>query len=176
MFIACIVSGCVVVPIPVTMKQPLPPRPTQSDAMDEIELKMLEAHNRYRTEIGVPPLFWSRTLAEKAKRWADYLAASVHGIRHENEPGVGQNIGYWTTGQRTPVQFIDWWAAEMTQFRRGTFPDVSQTGDWDAVGHYTQIVWRDTAQVGCASATDGSYDYFVCDYTPQGNIRQQPVY
>ncbi|WP_197707084.1 CAP domain-containing protein [Calothrix sp. NIES-3974] len=29
------------------------------------------------------------------------------------------------------------------------------TGNWVDVGHYTQIIWRNTTEVGCAIATAG---------------------
>lgn len=40
-------------------------------------------------------------------------------------------------------------------------------------GHYTQIVWRDTREVGCAKKnyTDGRWKgvIWVCRYSPPGN-------
>jgi hypothetical protein len=54
-------------------------------------------------------------------------------------------------------------------------------------GHYTQLVWRGTARVGCAHrvctinwpfgpATPGSWDFWVCDYEPPGNFVGQRPY
>ena len=46
-------------------------------------------------------------------------------------------------------------------------------------GHYTQMVWKDTKEVGCAIATSngktsdgmaGVVAYLVCRYTPPGNM------
>jgi hypothetical protein len=56
------------------------------------------------------------------------------------------------------------WAAESSNF------------DWRSnvcrgrCGHYTQIVWRDTQRVGCAVATSGLRQVWVCEYNPPGNI------
>jgi len=36
-------------------------------------------------------------------------------------------------------------------------------------GHYTQIVWRDTKQVGCGVARDNRREIWVCNYDPPGN-------
>jgi hypothetical protein len=43
------------------------------------------------------------------------------------------------------------------------------------VGHFTQLAWRDTREVGCARATSVREDILVCRYTQAGNyIGQQP--
>ena len=39
----------------------------------------------------------------------------------------------------------------------------------DGCGHYTQVVWRNTREVGCAVARNGSDDFLVCRYWPSGN-------
>jgi hypothetical protein len=59
--------------------------------------------------------------------------------------------------------------AEERVFRAGTFPDVSATGEWNDVAHFTQIVWPATTHVGCAVASSATTDYFVCRYSPTGN-------
>ena len=67
--------------------------------------------------------------------------------------------------------FVD----EKRHFRRGTFPDVSTTGQWRDVGHYTQLIWRGTQKVGCAVAPGGGQDWLVCRYWPAGNTMGQKV-
>ncbi|MDY7012856.1 MAG: CAP domain-containing protein [Cyanobacteriota bacterium] len=53
---------------------------------------------------------------------------------------------------------------------------MSSTGRWFDVGHYTQIVWRKTTQVGCGISQAGGNDILVCRYSPPGNFMSQPVY
>jgi hypothetical protein len=60
-------------------------------------------------------------------------------------------------------------------FQRGVFPAVSRTGNWEDVGHYTQIVWPTTTRVGCAIASTSRTDYLVCRYSPAGNIDGRPI-
>ena len=54
--------------------------------------------------------------------------------------------------------------------RRGKLPEISVTGRWDDVGHYTQMIWRGTRKVGCSVAEGRNYDYLVCRYFPAGNV------
>ena len=43
-------------------------------------------------------------------------------------------------------------------------------------GHYTQIVWRSTVEVGCAVARSGLHEVWVCRYSPPGNVVGQRPY
>ncbi len=70
---------------------------------------------------------------------------------------------------------FDGWAREKRLFRAGVFPGVSRTGRWSDVAHYTQIVWRGTARVGCAVHRVAEWDYLICRYTPPGNVRGQKI-
>jgi len=48
-------------------------------------------------------------------------------------------------------------------------PECSNTGNFHDVAHYTQIIWKDTKQVGCGYAQNDRA-ILVCQYLPQGNI------
>src|SRR3546814_19231702 len=61
------------------------------------------------------------------------------------------------------------WTDEKRYFRRAALPKFSTTGRWSDVGHYTQIIWHSTTDVGCAIAVSQSDEYLVCRYTTPGN-------
>ncbi len=146
-----------------------------SNQLDSDEI--LTAHNSYREEVGVSPLTWSDDLASHAQEWADYLA-SLGGEewKHSEDTGEGENLWRGTSGDYTNTQMVDKWGKEKENFVEGTFPDVSSTGNWLDVGHYTQIVWKNTKEVGCAVASAGGKDILVCRYSPPGNFEGEPVY
>ncbi|WP_448603450.1 CAP domain-containing protein [Thermoleptolyngbya sp.] len=138
---------------------------------------VLSAHNRYRSELNLPPLQWSDGLAQNAQGWADVLAArGGRRLEHSQGTGEGENLWMGTSGYFSYDDMVAGWGDEKRYFRPGTFPNVSTTGNWADVGHYTQIIWRDTTHVGCALSTAGGNDILVCRYSPPGNYSGRRVY
>lgn len=130
--------------------------------------EILALHNSYRAEVGVGPLQWSDGLAASAQQWAEYLAAT--GTFQHSDTGLGENLAQGSTGWTSVAQLVNMWANEKQYFIYGAFPDLSSTGDWLAVSHYTQMVWRSTTEVGCALVSGNGNDVLVCHYNPPGNM------
>lgn len=84
--------------------------------------------------------------------------------------GQGENLWMGTRGYFSPQQMIASFTDEARLFYPGRFPEVSRTGNWSDVGHFTQIVWPQTREVGCALETSAQFDVLVCRYWPAGNI------
>jgi hypothetical protein len=80
-----------------------------------------------------------------------------------------------THGAFSVEAMVGGWASEKRFFHAGTFPNVSRTGDWSDVGHYTQMIWPTTQRVGCALASTGRVDYLVCRYAYKGNVDGRTV-
>lgn len=148
-------------------------RPSHS----EISAELLEAHNEERARFGAPSLSWSKELERDAQNWANKLAREGV-MRHatlDERRGRGENLWAGTAGYYSPYTMVDAFLSEKRHFKPGTFPHVSRTGRWRDVGHYTQVVWRDTREVGCAIARDRYNDFLVCRYWPAGNIYGREV-
>lgn len=137
--------------------------------------EIVAAHNKYRAQVGVPPLRWSGRLADGAQQWAEEIAA-LSEMRHSGTSGVGENLAVWWGSRPSLSQLIGMWGDEKSEFHPGRFPNVSVTGNWKSVAHYTQMIWRDTTEVGCGSASNAAKVFFVCWYSPQGNFLGQIPY
>jgi hypothetical protein len=147
------------------------------DPMANFDARVLAVHNRERAMLGLDPLRWDPALVQSAQRWADHLAESgrfEHAPSNHRAP-EGENLWSGTRGYYSPEAMVDAWAIEKLDFRPGTFPDNSVTGRVEDVGHYTQMVWRETREVGCVRARSRHEDILVCRYAQAGNyIGEQP--
>ena len=149
---------------------------TAAPFSDAQKSELLVAHNKYRADLREQPLAWSEDLAAGAQVWADHLAQDVLTLQHSGEAGLGENLAMWSAGRASLTKLVDLWGAEKSYFIEASFPDVSTTGNWRTVGHYTQMIWRNTTEVGCGVARGGGYDFLVCRYSPQGNYMGEKVF
>ena len=137
--------------------------------------RLLIAHNLERDRVGVPRLAWSAPLAAQAQDWADQLARANRFEHAADRSGAGENLWMGSAGAYSAEQMIGGLMEEVRYFRSGLFPNVSSTGSWSDVGHYTQLIGRGTQQVGCAVGQGRANDILVCRYWPAGNVIGQAV-
>jgi uncharacterized protein YkwD len=147
--------------------QPEPP------ALDPIAQAFLDAHNQHRANVSpapsqpLPALRWSADLAAHAKKVADQCK-----FEH-SKTDYGENLSA-RTGPVDPVVVVADWVAE--------------AANWDAkrnrckagevCGHYTQVIWAATTELGCANSQcgkggpfgDSEWAMTVCNYSPAGNF------
>jgi hypothetical protein len=133
---------------------------------------LLADQNAERDRKGVERMTWSHDLAQQAQSWADRLARDdrMYHSDRQSRHGAGENLWVGPVGYYGADDMIDLFLAEKKHYRPGTFPQVSKTGRWEDVGHYTQIIWPGTKQVGCAVAHNRQHDFLVCRYFPAGNV------
>ncbi len=139
--------------------------------------RLLAAHNAERARVGVPPLSWDPRLAQSAAAYGPVLAR-LGRLQHSpkaSRPGQRENLWMGSRGRFSPEQMVGRWIEERRLFRPGIFPNVSASGNWYHVAHYTQLIWRNTTHVGCALHPGGATDYLICRYSPPGNIDGRPV-
>lgn len=124
---------------------------------------MLAAHNKLRDKHQSPHLKWSQSAATKAEEWARYLADSGK-FQHGNNEGMGQNLAYKSGEELTAQEVAEMWYQESSDY------DYNKPGFSSNTGHFTQMVWANTTQMGAAVAVSGNRSYVVANYTPAGNI------
>jgi pathogenesis-related protein 1 len=161
---------------------------------------MTEAHNKARRAVMTMPaladLTWSPTVAAYAQEWADNLAKTAcDAPRHRTGQELsakkyGENLAvFGATGGKgsTAEQAANGWSAEVACWTYGTIGgtekcDMKCYTDMhsDGCGHFTQVVWRKTTEVGCGVATckSGNFnnDIWICNYSPAGNYVGQAPY
>ena len=134
---------------------------------------MLRGHADARAAVGLAPLVWSDALAASARAYAGEMARTgrfAHAEQPMDRTRQGENLWTGTTGAYRYDEMVGHWVAEKKDFVNLPVPQSSKTGRWEDVGHYTQIVWRGTTQVGCALASNAKDDFVVCRYAPPGNV------
>ncbi len=158
----------------VTTRVPADARPQD---LSNLSGRLLALHNRERAEVGAPPLVWDSGLARSAAAYGpslERLGRLAHSPR-ETRPGQGENLWMGTRGAFSLEEMVGGWAGEKRLFRPGTFPDVSTSGHWSDVAHYTQMIWRSTERLGCALHQADRSDFLICRYSPAGNVNAQRV-
>ncbi|MGD0871269.1 MAG: CAP domain-containing protein [Bryobacteraceae bacterium] len=137
-------------------------RQTGAAPSSSLSREMLAAHNAARARVKVAPLAWSGRLAAVAQTWADTLLARKEFVHRPNSK-YGENLFDVTGASATPGQVVEGWAAEARNY------DYQSNQCRGVCGHYTQIVWSATKEVGCAVARGGAREVWVCEYDPPGN-------
>jgi hypothetical protein len=140
--------------------------------------EMMRDHNILRHDYGVPALAWDDALAAGARAYAQALAAThrfEHAARLPGQPVAGENLWMGTRSAYAYHDMTGAWIDEGADFVAGRFPDISRTGSWHDIGHFTQMIWAETRAVGCGLAANGDYEYLVCRYYPAGNVMGERV-
>ncbi|MBA3004725.1 MAG: SCP-like extracellular [Desulfurivibrio sp.] len=154
---------------------------------------MVQEHNILRSAVSAPELRWSDALARRATAWADKLKKAGCDMQHSRGK-LGENL-YWASPLKTtnkskgsttwksrltlqPIKEKDVvasWATEKPWYSHLTNTCNAPPGK--SCGHYTQIVWQNTKEVGCAKAVcDDNSQVWVCNYGPAGNVVGQKPY
>lgn len=141
---------------------------------------MLAAHNQWRSKTGVPDLKWLDDLAASAQKWADQLTKSGCTVKHSTSKH-GENI-YWAGAAQgsdgsssmqeiSEQNVVDAWGNEVKGY------DYTTNSCHGVCGHYTQVVWKSTTEVGCGMAVcSDKAQIWVCQYSPRGNMVGEKPY
>jgi pathogenesis-related protein 1 len=129
--------------------------------------EILRIHNQARAQVGVSPLTWNCQLAKEAQTWVD------KGVYKHSSTSFGENLASSAPGNgaiATKGSML--WLNEKKYWNNKAA--TCQPGQ--QCGHYTQMVWKKTTQIGCglnrkASVFPGferNSAYLTCLYYPAG--------
>jgi len=145
--------------------RPAPPAPgaAKPSGLPAAAQALLDAHNRVRAQHCAPALTWSPKLAQAAQQWVSTLRDQ--GCKFGHSGGrYGENLAAGTSGTLDGKSVTEMWYDEIKQY---SFPNG---GFSMQTGHFTQVVWKETTQLGCATTSCRGMDIWVCEYDPPGNV------
>jgi uncharacterized protein YkwD len=117
---------------------------------------LLDAHNTYRAKHCAPPMTWSAEVAASAQKWASQCVTD-----HDPNSDLGENLAWGT--DLSAKEAVSLWYDEVGEY------NFSAPG-FGPAGHFTQLVWRGSKQLGCGKAVCRGDVYWVCRYSPPGNV------
>ncbi|KAI3968329.1 hypothetical protein MKW92_052318 [Papaver armeniacum] len=124
----------------------------------------LAPHNVARAAVNVAPLVWHETVATYARNYANQRAVDCKLVHSTGGP-YGENLS-WSSGALSTADAVRLWVDE-----KSNYDYQSNTCPGGVCGHYTQVVWRNSVYLGCASVTCNNGGTFVtCNYYPPGNV------
>ncbi|NXR12512.1 PI16 inhibitor, partial [Semnornis frantzii] len=147
---------------------------------DEEKKIILDEHNRYRSQVSPPAvdmlkMSWDTELEAFAQAYAEKCIWD-----HNKERGRrGENL--FAMAPSLDLHFaVEDWNGEEKYYNLSTSTCVPG----QMCGHYTQVVWASTHQIGCGAKfcekidgieTEGMH-LLVCNYYPPGNMKGRKPY
>ncbi|NXG64684.1 PI16 inhibitor, partial [Hemiprocne comata] len=147
---------------------------------DEEKKIILDGHNKYRSQVSPPAMdmlkmTWDMELETFAQAYAEKCIWD-----HNKERGRrGENL--FAMAPTLDLEFaVEDWNAEEKYYNLSTATCVPG----QMCGHYTQVVWASTHQIGCGSKFCEKIDgleaedmyLLVCNYYPPGNMKGRKPY
>ncbi|XP_075257145.1 uncharacterized protein LOC142349455 [Convolutriloba macropyga] len=165
---------------------------------DPFSIVMLCFHNWYREAANLDLVSWNSNLAKFAAEWAAVLKKDKQcGLMHstfqdrqnKDKTGIsgiiGENLAM--SGISTGIKAnrileygkkaVVGWFNEIQYYKFGgeseSFNKCKMTG---TTGHFTQVMWQSSTEIGCAYDVCGKKIVVVCNYFDVGNMLNDPAF
>ncbi|CEJ90801.1 hypothetical protein VHEMI06558 [[Torrubiella] hemipterigena] len=154
-----------------------PPKDNGNQGGNDYQRAVLNAHNGHRSQHSASALSWSDDLANKAAANAN-KCVFAHDSSGQNLASFGSTGDLGSAADAAAKGVSDQWYKEISDFHY--FGQPNPTQDFEKWGHFTQVVWKGSQQVGCATVKCPAGTvlgfpsmYTVCNYAPAGNFAGQ---
>lgn len=131
----------------------------------------LASHNQLRARNCVPALALDDELSKTAQAYAEYLANNNKFEHSQN--GYGENL--YAMSSSAPLANLAGSKATQAWYDEIKDYDFNKPGFSSKVGHFTQVVWKNSQKlgVGIAFANNDRKAVVVANYYPPGNYMGQ---
>ena len=160
------------------------PAASQTFDLGAFQNRAMAEHNTYRAIHKTPGVTLSDSLNSTAQTWAEHMFSTgvfIHGS-YDQRNGAGENL-YYTYSEKPldpatlAQKAVEAWYEEVADY------DYGKPGFSVDTGHFTQVVWKETTQIGCGVAQgprmlagrNATINYVVCHYAPDGNNGDYPT-
>uniref|UniRef100_A0A8R1TW65 SCP domain-containing protein n=1 Tax=Onchocerca volvulus TaxID=6282 RepID=A0A8R1TW65_ONCVO len=153
---------------------------------------ILTRHNVYRGKHGAGLLKVNSELERTAEIWAHHLASRADCLIHDPSKKFGENLFYYATNllpdeETMALMTVQSFYLEAYGYNYKTHHHL----DYNRTGHFTQLVWKSTTQMGvgvamrrfsghrvnsCQPDFPSTLIYVVVKYDPPGNILDMKNY
>ncbi|MCB1179450.1 MAG: hypothetical protein KDK36_17850 [Leptospiraceae bacterium] len=162
-----------------------------ADSTETFDKSILDRHNYYRSQAGLPEFKEDAELKKLASKWAKSLQKKGCKMQHSPKSFrkgvgsysyIGENLYYYyssrsfSVGEKHGNGAVDSWYSEIEDFQYSSKGVICpKRGKKGAIGHFTQVMWEDSTNLGCAAAqcNGGKKVVVVCNYGPGGNFNQR---
>ncbi|AWU76972.1 uncharacterized protein C5L36_0C08840 [Pichia kudriavzevii] len=141
--------------------------PYESEPYTSFKSRYLEAHNYFRSLMqDTPALTWSDEIASLAQDSANNYQCNgilTHTGKTYKGEQLGENLAYGYSFEKA-------WAVR-AWFNEIEYYNYNDPKFDESTGHFTQLVWSRTTEVGCGYKYCGEVygDYIICNYYESGN-------
>ncbi|XP_075240455.1 uncharacterized protein LOC142335936 isoform X2 [Convolutriloba macropyga] len=151
-----------------------------------LESGVLAVHSEHRENAGLYSQVWYSELAKDAQDHTDALTsgscALVHSSASVRRFKQGENLYLVGGDDHSETDLGEKaskaWYSEIKDYK---YPDDptdkwDKCVDWTKVGHFTQMMWYSSVQIGCGSGTCNGKTIVTCHYLGAGNYADTPMF
>ena len=138
--------------------------------LEKIREEILTNHNYHRKRHQVDNLVRNAEIEQVAQSYSEYQA-SIDSMQHSNNKKYGENLYYCGSSSGecvTGKKASEIWYDEVKDY------DFDNPRYIKGTGHFTQLVWKGSKQIGCGAACNSHNNcYLTCNYYPPGNYQSE---